>query len=141
MPVTDYVQQVLEATVAILDADPDLRVLCARTSAIVIPWGEQVFDHPLPVVVYLPVTASPAWTGVQRLEVQFTVFGMTRAVVNAATLQVHAALTTPAFAARGLDVARDPNALPVRQWPTSDPLLSDVGNARSDISLTFLLPD
>lgn len=141
MAITDPVQQTLEAALAILEADTELRTLFGRTSVLVVPWETYATSTALPVLVYLPVTAVPLWEGVQRLELQFSCFAATTRVANLAVVRAHQVLTLPAFTARGVSVARDPDSAPVRTWPSADALLSDDAERRADISLTFLLPD
>jgi hypothetical protein len=140
MTIVDPVQPVLEASVAILDADADLRTLFARTTDIVIPWDTLKVETTLPVICYLPATFVPLYHRVARLAMQFACFSPSRAVANSAMQGVLQALTTPAFALRGLEVSRDPDVPPVRQWPTADPVMSDTAEWRADLLVSFLIP-
>lgn len=139
MAINDPIETVLEAIVTIVNADAELRTLLGRTTGLVVPW--EAFDPSvvLPVLVYAPISAVPVWTAVTRLEIQFSAFGATRILVNKAVARLTALLTTTAFAARGLDVCRDPDVPAVRQWPGADPSLADLALARADHSLTFLI--
>lgn len=140
MAITDPVQSVLEAIVFLLNADTELRTLFERSSGIVSTWERFDSTTPLPVLLYLPVTAQPAWTGTQRLEVQFTAYARTKDIANKAVARVPQVLTTTQFATRSLDVARDPDRPLLRQWGDIEPVLGDMAHARADLSLNLLIP-
>jgi hypothetical protein len=138
MSIVDPVQNAIEAAVAIINADTELRTLFGRTSQLIVPW-ESLADAPSPVIAYAVVFHSPAWTNTARLQVQFASFGATSSVVNKAAARVALILTYTAFAARGLEVARDPESLPARSWPDASPLVEDASIARADITLSFII--
>lgn len=141
MPITDTVQLVNEATVALIDADVELRTLFNRTSALVVPWDSLALDGALPVIAYVPVAHVPLYENTNRLVMQFAAFGATPTEVNKAVKRLTQILTTTAYAARGVSVYRDPESPASRSWPGADSTPDDSVVARADVTLTFLIAD
>lgn len=139
MTIVDTITPVVHALVAILNADADLRTLFGRTAGLVVPWETLSPSTGLPVLTYALIATAPASFGVDQLQVQVTCFAASRATATLAITRVVQALTSPAFAAQSVEVAINPDALPVRSWPDADPLLFDTADARADVTLSFLI--
>lgn len=141
MPITDQVQLVNEAIVAIVNADTELRTLFGRTTKLVVAWDTLQLDGALPVIAYIPISSVQLYENTNRLVVQFAAFGTTQTQVNKAVTRLIGILTVPNFAARGVAVYRDTDSPASRSWPGADSTPDDSVVARADLTLTFLIPD
>lgn len=139
MAITDPTSAVVDAIVLIVNADTELRTLFGRNSGLIQAWESFAPSSPVPVVLYDETDFSPLYTNVSRFDVQFSAFAADKATANAAVARVEQLLRAPAFIARGLDVARDPERPYGRSWPGAEPGLSDMALRRADLSLTFLI--
>lgn len=142
MAIVDPVQVFIEHTVTIVNADAELRTLFARpTGTLIVPWESLKATPPVPMIAYKTVAHGPVSINVSRLDVQFSVFAPRSADCNKATKRLNDVLRTPSYASLSLDIARDPDSPPLRQWPDANPSLDNAAVARADIGITFLIPD
>ncbi len=140
MPTVDPVQAWAEHTVAIVNADAELRTLMGRTSQLIVPWEAFVVDGALPMIAYGEVSFVPGSSSrAQRLTAQFAAFGAVKSVCNTLCARLNTLLRYPAYAARGADIAQDPASLADRRWPPAQARQDDAALYRADIDLTFLL--
>lgn len=139
MTTVDRIQRWREATVAIVDADTELRTLMGRTSGLILPWDNLTLDGALPIVAYQALAGGGHGYFPTRVRTQFSVFGPLESTCNTICARLEAVLRNPAYTARGMDVGRDNASPPDRQWPGADPRQDDAAVARADIEITFLI--
>ncbi|GAB1340883.1 hypothetical protein [Gemmatimonas sp.] len=140
MPTVDNVHALLEHTVALVNGDAELRTLMGRNAGLIVPWQALTVDGPLPIIAYTPITGgTPLSSRAERYTLGFSVHAATSSVANTICARLKALLRSPAYAARGADIARDPTSAPTRAWPDADPRQDDAAIARADIDLTFLV--
>lgn len=139
MPTVDPVQAWSEHTVALINADSELRTLMGRTTQLVVPWEAFVVDGPVPMIAYAEVAFTGGSSRAERLTAQFAVFGPVKSTCNTICARLKTLLRFPAYAARGADIAQDPATLPDRRWPPAAARQDDAAVYRADIDLTFLL--
>jgi hypothetical protein len=137
----DPVQTWREHTVAIVNADAELRTLMGRTVGLIVPWASFKVDGPLPMIAYASISGPrPRSSRAQSFTAGFAVYAATEALANTICARLDAVLRYPAYAARGADIGRDPANPPDRAWPPAEARQDDAAQARADIDLSFLLP-
>lgn len=139
MATVDLVQLWRVATVALINADEELRTLCGRTSHLVVPWDAFDLDGALPMIAYQSLASGAQSYFITRLRTQFSVFGPSEGVCNVICKRLDDLLRNPAYTTRGMDVGRDNTSPPDRQWPGADPRQDDAAVARADIDITYLI--
>jgi hypothetical protein len=104
--VSDAVQRVNEALVAIVNADATIRTLTGRTSGNLVPWS-QAGTGTLPTTAYQLVVDSPVGDGqVRRMQYQLDAFADGNgagATVNALADALIEGISVTALATQGLD--------------------------------------
>lgn len=140
MPTVDVVNTWRETTVAIVNADAELRTLMNRNAGLIVPWDGFKVDGPLPMIAYQTIGGlRPVSSKAQALTSTFAVFAATESLANTICARLDAVLRYPAYATRGVEFGRDPTTPPSRSWPGAEPRQDDAAQARADIDITFLL--
>ena len=131
---------VLQAVRTICNADTELRTICGRTTGIVRPWAVLNAESALPVILHERITVSPAYTGVDAMDLQLSAFGVTPGQADSLIGRAGAILQTPAFTALALDVGPNPERLPLFTWPPLDSSVAWKATERADVTLSLLIP-
>lgn len=141
MPTLDPLQQLTEAVVRVINADPELRTLMGRTSNLIVHWESLADDGPLPMIAYLPLAGpTPRSHRTVAFRLGFAAFAATDAMPNTLCERLRTLLRYPAFQAAGAEIAQDKTRQPERSWPPAEPRLDDAAQFRADIDLSFIVP-
>lgn len=140
MTTVDFVQTWREHTVAIVNADSELRTLMGRTSGLILPWESFTIDSPTPVIAYLTISGGKSRAhNTRAMSASFAVHAGDMHTANTICARLEALLKYPAYGARGANIGRDSGTDPVRSWPSADAREDDAAIARADIDLSFLI--
>jgi hypothetical protein len=141
MPTIDPLQQLKEAVVRVVNADPELRTLMSRTSNLIVHWESLDDNGPLPMIAYLSLSGpTPRSHRTVSYRLGFAVFAATDDVPNTICERLRTLLRYPAFHAAGAEIAQDKSRQPERSWPPAEPRLDDAAQFRADIDLSFIVP-
>lgn len=147
MTIVDPVQKFLEAMVAIIDNDADLRTLLGRTSVLVVPADTLRVAPELPMLVFKQLPTSYDQTGYTAIDIELSCFAATTDVASNAIARFDdnfvpfdlRILTYTQFKTLSVNACPNPTRLPVRDSLGVPEDQSDDAPARSDITLSFLL--